>query len=108
VSKNALHSLQEDTNTGVVFVIQTYSMPYSREQKHVLQLRKSEILLFKVSMTNMSHIYFRDITFLFFKIESSNFQHLIDEGFIKAHKISAHSDNLYFSEPMLPIEFKFS
>ena len=32
-------------------------IPYSREQKHVLLFRKSEIWLFKVSITNMLHIF---------------------------------------------------
>ena len=38
-------------------IINTY-IPYSREQKHVLLFRKSEILLFKVSIINMPHILF--------------------------------------------------
>ena len=35
-------------------------LPYSREQKHVLLFRKSEILLLKVSITNMPHVFNRD------------------------------------------------
>ena len=31
--------------------------PYSREQKHVLLFRKSEIWLFQVSITNMPHLF---------------------------------------------------
>ena len=44
-------------------------VPYSREQKHVLLFRKSDFLFFKVSNTNMAHIFFRNKTFLFVKIE---------------------------------------
>ena len=39
-------------------------LPYSREQKHVLLFKKSEISLFKVLITNMPHICFRNIFFV--------------------------------------------
>ena len=42
-------------------------VPYSPKQKHVLLFRKSDF--FKVSNTNMPHIFFRNKTFLFVKIE---------------------------------------
>ena len=38
---------------------------YSREQKHVLLFRKSEIWLFKVSITNMPHIFLGTKLFCF-------------------------------------------
>ena len=40
----------------------------------MLLFKKSEILHFKVSITIMPHIFFRNKTFLFFKIEGWNFQ----------------------------------
>jgi hypothetical protein len=46
---------------------------YSHKQKHVLLFRKSEILLFIVSITNMPEYFFRNKTFLVLKIESWNF-----------------------------------
>ena len=60
---------------------------YSREQK------QSDFLFFKVSNTNMPHIFYRIKTFLFVKIESWNFQHLIVWDFVNPHKFSAHLDN---------------
>ena len=57
------------------------SILYSREQKHVLLFRKSEIWLFKVSITNMPHVFFRYKTFLFFKIENWNFQNQFEKEF---------------------------
>ena len=74
-------------------------LPYSREQKHVLLFRKSEILHFKVSITNMPHIFFRNKTFLFVKIESWNFQHLYDLGF---HETSQNFSS--FGQLLFPIE----
>ena len=47
-------------------------LPYSREQKHVLLFRKSEILHYKVAVTNIPHSFFRIKTFLFVEIESWN------------------------------------
>ena len=44
-------------------------VPYTREQKHVLLFRKSDFLFFKVSNTNMRHIFFLGIPFFFVKIE---------------------------------------
>ena len=42
-------------------------IPYSRKQKHVLLFRKSEIWLFKVSITSMPHTFFRNKTFFVFQ-----------------------------------------
>ena len=39
------------------------------------------------------NIFFRNKTFLFFKIESWNFQQLFEKIFMKPHKISTQSDN---------------
>ena len=44
-------------------------------------------------------IFFRNKTFLFFKIVNWIFQHLFDKNFVKPHKISTHSahlDKFYF------------
>ena len=41
-------------------------LPYSREQKHALLFRKSEILLFKVLITSMPHV-FQEQNFFVFK-----------------------------------------
>ena len=75
----------------------TLLVPYSREQKHVLLFRKSEILLFKVSIPNMPHIFFMNKTFLFLKIQSWNFQHLIDLRFRESsQKFSSFGQLLFF------------
>ena len=85
-------------------IVASWSTCYFSE----LLFRKSEIWLFKVSITNMQHIFFRNKTFLFFKIESWNFQHLIDLGFRESSQnFSSYSDHFYFLEPMLLIEFKY-
>ena len=47
-----------------------FTLLYSRKQKHVLLFRKSEILFFKVSITTMPNIFFRNKTFLFLTIMS--------------------------------------
>ena len=47
-----------------------FDLTYSGEQKHVLLFRKSELLFFKVSNTNMPNLFFRNKTFLFLKLES--------------------------------------
>ena len=61
--------------------------------------RKSEIWLFKVYITG--RIIFSEMkTFLFFSI-------LLKKDFVNPHKISAHSDHFYFSEPMLLIKTCF-
>ena len=44
-----------------------FSIPYSREQKHVLLFRKSETWLLKVSITNMPHIFSKNKTFFVFQ-----------------------------------------
>ena len=41
----------------------------------------------------LNHIFFRNKTFLFFKIESWNFQHLFEKKFMKSHNISTQLDN---------------
>ena len=51
--------------------------------------------LFKVSITNMSEMFFRNIFFVF-KIMSWNFHNLIILGFRESSKISANSDNFIF------------
>ena len=71
-------SSSESWLTWHVILITENQVLYSREQKHVLLFRKSKILLFKVSITNMPEYFIRNKTFLFLKIESWNFQHLID------------------------------
>ena len=66
---------------------------YSLEQKHMLLFRKSKILLFKVSISNMPLIFFLGTKlFCFSSI-------LLIQDFMKAHL-----DNFYFSQPMLLIE----
>ena len=40
--------------------------------------------------------FFRNKTFLFFKIESWNFQHLSEKKIVKPHKISTNSNKFYF------------
>ena len=49
-----------------LFIQNIFFLPYSREQKHVLLFRKSELLLFKVSINNMSHNFFRNKSFFVF------------------------------------------
>ena len=44
-------------------------------------------------MLTTTYFFFRNKTFLFFKIESWNFQHLFVKKFQKLHKISTQSDN---------------
>ena len=63
----------------------------------------------KCRLLTQPHIFFRkrNETFLFFKIESWNFQHLIDLGFRESSQnFSSYSDHFYFLEPMLLIELK--
>ena len=49
-------------------VIKSLYLPYSPEQKHVLcTIQEIIILFFKVSITNMPHIVFRNKTFFVFK-----------------------------------------
>ena len=75
-------------------------VPYSREQKHVLLFRKSEILLFKVSITNMPHIFFRNKTFLFVVQMSWKKRYLTNAWCVcQVSFFSAHSDNFYFLTP---------
>ena len=53
-------NLQTSTISRTSFLPSTFfaiCTTYSREQKHVLLFRKSEILFFKVSNTNMPHIF---------------------------------------------------
>ena len=68
--------------TSVHTAIASFNLLYICEQKHMLLFRKSKSVLFKVSITIMPHIFFRNKTFLFFKIKSRNFQHLIDFEFL--------------------------
>ena len=74
-----------------------FHLPYSREKKHVLLFRKSEICLFKVSITNTAAYFFRNKTFFFLKIESWNFQHLIDLEFRESSQnFSSFGQLLFF------------
>ena len=44
----------------------------------------------------LDHIFFRNKFLLFFKIKSSNFQHLFEKEFHETSQNSAHSDNFCF------------
>ena len=61
------------------------SMPSRLEPKPSLKIRTERLWLKKY--------FFRNKTFLFFKIESWNFHHLFEKKIMKPHKISTQSDN---------------
>jgi hypothetical protein len=72
---------QDDmTKFSVIYFAPNFHYVKSRAEVPAT-IQKSEILHFKVLITNMPHIYFRSKTFLFVKIESKNFQHLYDSRF---------------------------
>ena len=74
-------------------------VPYSREQKHVLLFRKSEIWFLKSWLLTCLNIFFRNNFVLFLKIESWNFQNLIDLGFRESSQISAQLEKFIFLSP---------
>ena len=44
----------------------------------------------------LNYILFRDKTYLFFKMENWNFQHLFEKEFRETSQFSTHSNNFYF------------
>ena len=65
---------------------------------YLKQNRRWKLFCFDIDC-GLNHILFRNKTFLFYKIENWNFQHLFEKFFLKLHNIpthSAHSDTCYF------------
>ena len=88
------------TNKVLLFICSFWSYWYQNlHWKLGQQVPSFGSILAFLETNGLKNFFFRNKTFLFFKIESWNFQQLFENDLFKPHKISTHSaysDNCYF------------